>query len=118
MRLLKASVIVMGVLIVIGTVVLVVGIINQSNKVGRAGGTAAARDFGETTDLPLGLPDGATLDQVTTGTGGVVLKVTVPGEGPAVYVVPWRGGRVLRITLGKGRAATGGAPAKGAPAKP
>ena len=43
MRLLKASVIVMGVLIVIGTVVLVVGIINQSNKVGRAGGTAAAR---------------------------------------------------------------------------
>ena len=113
MRLLKASVIVMGVLIIIGTVVLVVGIINQSQKVGGKGPVTA--DVGTAVHVPLGLPTGATLDQVTPGARGVVLKVTVPGEGPAVYLVPWDGqGRVVRITLGKGAAT----PSRNAPAKP
>lgn len=101
MRLLKASVIVMGVLIVIGTVVLVIGIINQSGRSGRTDAQAPVADIAKALRLPLGLPAGTTLDQVTPGARGVVLRVTVPGEGPVVYVVPWGGrGRVVRITLG------------------
>lgn len=117
MRFLKASVIIMGVLIVIGTVVLVVGIINRSNR--GTGDTAPApvAQAGKTVHLPLGLPAGSTLDQVSPGARGVVLRVTVPGEGAVVYLVPWNGGRAVRITLGAGPATPPPAP-KGVPAKP
>lgn len=114
MRLLKASVIVMGILIIVGTVVLVVGLINRSGNL-TGGGTQPVVDAGKALPLPLGLPQGATLDQVSPGEGGVVLRLTVPGEGPVVYIVPWSGrGRIVRITLGTKPADS----AKGAPTKP
>jgi hypothetical protein len=113
MRFLKASVIVMGVLIVIGTVVLVVGIVNQSGRIGGVDPERRTSDIGNLLDLPLGLPAGATLEQATPGARGVVLRVNVPGEGTVVYLVPWDGrGRVVRITLGAGAKAPSGAPAK------
>lgn len=117
MRFLKASVIIMGVLIVIGTVVLVVGIINRSNRSTGDDSSVSVTRAGKTIHMPLGLPAGSTLDQVSPGARGVVLRVTVPGEGPVVYIVPWGGGQAVRITLGAGPATPPAAP-KGAPAKP
>lgn len=81
----------MGVLILVGSVALVVGLVNK------AGDVAPSVDLTRTIRVGLGLPKGATVESVTTTRERIVLLVKLPDGGQVVWVVPAAGGAPLRI---------------------
>ena len=108
-RTLITLVITMGVLIIVGSVVLVVGIVNQ---VGGAGGAAQAVkvDIAAAPVLHLGLPKETVVRRILAAGDRLILHISIPGSGRSagdwIYVVPLAGDTPLRISLsGKAGAA-------------
>lgn len=101
-RTLITLVITMGVLIIVGSVVLVVGLVNQ---LGSAGGAAQALkvDIAAAPVLHLGLPKETIVRRMLAAGDRLILHVTIPGSGPGtgdwIYVVPLIGGTPLKISL-------------------
>jgi hypothetical protein len=103
-RTLITLVIVMGVLIIVGSVVLVVGLVNQLGTAGDAA-RAARVEVAKAPVLRLGLPKGTQVRRMVAAGDRLMVHVTLPDGGDWIYVVPLSGGRALRIAV------TGGAPA-------
>jgi hypothetical protein len=80
MRSLKALVIFMGVLIVIGLALLVYGL---TTKAGKFANRTPAAGFGE---VRANLPKGAEIEETSVGDGRVVLRVEMPGGGQQLMV--------------------------------
>lgn len=95
----------MGVLIIVGSVVLVVGLVNQ---VGGAGGDAkpVKADFANAPVMKLGLPKSTLVRRMVASGDRLFVHVSVPGEGDWIYVVPLAGGPPLKISV------SGSSPAK------
>lgn len=88
MRALKALVIGMGVLIVIAVVVLIVGVMNRSDK------STAAENAGPGAVPPTSfspqsilLPPGAEISETRIGDGRVVLRLALPGGNGRLIVL-------------------------------
>jgi hypothetical protein len=89
-RALKILVVVMGVLIVAGTVTLVTLIVQRAGGVVAGGGAPAG---GEPWQASLGLPEGARIAGIAATDRGLAVLVTRPG-GEVVLLVDPRNGRV------------------------
>jgi hypothetical protein len=97
-RKLRTLVIFMGFLIIVGSVVLVVGLVNQ---IGGAGGDAklTKTDFAKAPVMKLGLPKSTLVRRMIASGERLFVHVSVPGEGDWIYVVPLAGGPPLKISL-------------------
>ena len=92
---LKFVVIGMAVLIVVGVAALGYGLATRGGSIARA-----PADPQQALAVPLGLPAGTEVKQIAMGERGVAIHVTIPGQGPWVYVVPLTGsGPILRIAV-------------------
>jgi hypothetical protein len=96
LALIKASVIVMGVLIVLGVGYLAYSLIGR---------TAALRtppmDAARAAVVNLGLPAETKLRTMTLTDRTLALHLAIPGQGEWIYVVPLAGeGRILKIAIG------------------
>jgi hypothetical protein len=102
-------VITMGVLIIVGSVVLVVGLVNQLGDAENKGRPAPV-DIARARVMHLGLPKEAIVRRMVAEGDRLILHISIPGSGnPAgdwIYVVPLGGGQLLKISLtGKAGAA-------------
>ncbi len=98
-KLLTASVIVMGVLILAGTVALVIGIINRADKSGLAG-LATAPDPAKGLLVRLKLPEETKVRSMTRTDKGLAVLLAVPGRGEWIYVIPTDGaGPIVKIAV-------------------
>lgn len=101
MRILKASVIIMGVLIVLGVIGLVYVVVNRAAGPGDTGPAAnGLPDPDQAALVRLGMPAGTTVRQTQAAPGRVILHLSVPGQGDWIYVIPTDGdGRILKIAV-------------------
>jgi hypothetical protein len=100
MRSLKALVIFMGVLIVIGLALLAYGL---TTKAGRLAMGTPATGFGE---VEASLPKGAVIAETSVGDGRVVLRVEMPGGEQRLMVFDLSTGAslgVIRLERGGGK---------------
>ena len=98
MRSLKASVIFMGMLIVIGMTLLAYGLTTKAGKL-----ATPATGFGE---VGASLPEGAVIEETSVGDGRVVLRVGVPGGGQQLMIYDLETGAslgVIRLERGGGK---------------
>lgn len=102
-RTLITLVIVMGVMIIVGSVVLVVGLVNQLGTAADAE-RAARVEIAKAPVVRLGLPKGTQVRRLHAAGDRLVLHVTLPDGGDWIYVVPLAGGSALKVAV------TGGAP--------
>lgn len=99
--LLKTSVIVMGVLILLGLGAVVYGVVTRTQSAFKG---EELPDLAKAAVVKLGLP-GAQVKAVTVSDRTLALHLAVPGQGEWVYVIPLTGeGRVLKIAIGAGEA--------------
>ncbi len=98
-KMLTASVIIMGVLILAGTVALVIGIMRRVNSTSGAPRTAA-RDPAKGVLVRLKLPGETKVRSLTRTDKGLAILLTIPGRGDWIYVVPTDGdGPIVRIAV-------------------
>jgi hypothetical protein len=100
LALIKASVIVMGVVIVLGVGYLAFSLAGRSSAPAlRAPPIDAAR----AAIVNLGLPAETKVRTMTLSDRTLALHLAVPGQGEWIYVVPLTGeGRILKIAIGAG----------------
>ena len=102
-KLLTVSVIVMGVLILAGTVALVIGIINRADEAGIAGRTTTP-DPAKGLLVRLNLPQDTKVRSLTRTDKGLAILLSVPGQGEWIYVVPTEGGGpIVKIAVSAGK---------------
>lgn len=89
-KLLTASVIIMGVLILAGTVALVIGVLRRAETTGAADRFAA--DPAKGVIVRLKLPEETKVRSMTRTDKGLAILLTIPGRGDWIYVVPTEGG--------------------------
>ena len=97
MRFLKALVVIMGVLIVVGVAILAVEIAKRMNDPERAAEKAAEKasaTIGAVKGTALGLPQGARIGEVLNIGPRLVVKVSVPGGDDRLYLLDPRSGAV------------------------
>ena len=100
LALLKMSVIVMGVLILVGLGAVVYGVITKTGGAMRA---AEQLDVGNAVVLRLGLPAQTQVRAMSVADRTLSLHLAIPGQGEWIYVVPLSGeGRILKIAIGAG----------------
>jgi uncharacterized membrane protein len=98
-KLLTASVIIMGVLILAGTAALVIGVMRRANSPGTAARTAAI-DPAKGVLVRLRLPEATKVRSVTRTDKGVAILLSIPGRGDWIYVVPTGAdGPIVRIAV-------------------
>lgn len=102
LALLKVSVIVMGLLILLGLGAVVYGVISKS---GNALKGAEGIDLAKAATLKLGLPAATQVKAMTASDKTLALHLAIPGQGEWIYVVPLAGeARVLKIAIAGGEA--------------
>ena len=106
-RTLITLVVVMGVMIIVGSVVLVVGLVNQLGTAADAA-RAAQVEIAKAPVLRLGLPKGTQIRRLATAGDKLVLHVTLPDAADWIYVVPLSGGSAVKIAVTGGAASTTG----------
>ncbi len=98
MRFLKALVVIMGVLIVIGVAVISVELYKRMNDPERAAEKAAEKAVAATVSAvkgtALGLPQGARIGEVLNIGPRLVVKVSLPGGDDRLYLLDPRSGAV------------------------
>jgi uncharacterized protein YpmB len=98
---LKASIIVMGILIVAAVALLVYQLVWRSTALVRS----VPPDAANAAVLRLGLPQATQVRTMTLSDRTLALHLAVPGQGEWIYVVPLAGeGRILKIAIGAGDA--------------
>jgi hypothetical protein len=98
LALIKASVIVMGVLIVVGVGYMAYSLVGRSGSALRAPTLDANAAI-----LRLGLPAETKVRTMTLSERTLALHLAIPGQGDWIYVVPLTGeGRILKIAIGAG----------------
>lgn len=100
MRLLKAAVIVMGLLIVAGLVVIWLKIYRNATEVGEAVDSALAEPAATGAVAPprltaLGLPEGSRVQSMTTAENRLILHVRVPGDTERIVIIDLRSGALV-----------------------
>ena len=104
LRVLKASVIIMGVLLVLGFGLLLIGIYLQASKIGKAPPRApatsvAANADGELAPLSIPLAPGTELQQALTDQGRLILHLKREGQSEFAVIDLASGREIQRITL-------------------
>ena len=101
-RTLITLVITMGVLIIVGSVVLVVGLVNQVGDAEKSNKAAKPKVAGAAV-LHLGLPKDTIVRRMLASGDRIILHISIPGSGKGagdwIYVVPLAGGTPLKISL-------------------
>lgn len=110
-RTLIILVVVMGVMIIAGSVVLVVGLVNQLGTAADAE-RAAKVEIVRAPVVRLGLPKGTQVRRMASAGDKLIVHVTLPDGGDWIYVVPLSGGSALKIAITGGTASTTGTAAK------
>lgn len=97
--LLKTSVIVMGVLILLGLGAVVYGVVTKTQSAFTGG---AAPDLAKAAIIKLGVP-AAQVKAMAVSDRILALHLAIPGQGEWVYAIPLSGeGRILKIAIGTG----------------
>ncbi|MCW5773175.1 MAG: hypothetical protein KIT16_16150 [Rhodospirillaceae bacterium] len=100
LALLKVSVVIMGLLILLGLGAVVYGVINKTNTAFKG---AEGIDLAKAATLKLDLPAATQVKAMTASEKTVALHLSIPGQGEWVYVIPLSAdGRVLKIAIGGG----------------
>lgn len=100
MRALKASVIIMGVLIVLGVIVLVFALVSRIGEEAADTETAGLPSQSPVDLVALGLPEGTAVRRVVPNGATVILHLAVPGQGEWIYIVPAQGaGTIVKIAV-------------------
>jgi hypothetical protein len=98
--LLKTSVIVMGVLIVLGLGAVVYGVISKTQSAFKL---AEPLDAAKAAVVQLGLPAQTQLRSMAVSERTLVLHLAIPNQGEWIYLVPLSAeGRLLKIPIGPG----------------
>lgn len=98
-RVLTASVIAMGVLILAGLAALVIGIMNRAGSPTPSGDPALA-DPDQAVVLRLGLPAQTRVLGIQPAGQALAIHLSVPDRGDWVYIVPTSGrGRMVKIAI-------------------
>lgn len=97
--LLKTSVIVMGVLILLGLGAVVYGVVTKTQSAFTGG---EAPDLAKAAIVKLGVP-AAQVKAMAVSDRTLAVHLAIPGQGEWVYVIPLSGeGRILKIAIGTG----------------
>jgi hypothetical protein len=102
-KMLTISVIVMGVLILAGTVALVIGVMRRSESTSTAARTTAP-DPDKGMLVRLNLPEATKVRSMTRTDKGLAILIAIPGRGDWIYVVPTSGnGPIVKIAVTAGK---------------
>ncbi|MEQ8696325.1 MAG: hypothetical protein RLT05_07165 [Bauldia litoralis] len=97
-KMLTASVIVMGVLILAGTVALVIGIMKRADSNGIA--SRPVPDAAKGVLVRLKLPQDTKVRSMTRTDKGLAILFAIPGKGDWIYLVPTEGdGPIVKIAV-------------------
>lgn len=90
MKLLKASVIIMGVLIIVGIIALITAVaMRGSNLMTKP--TLSAPDMTKTLHTRLNLPEGTRVQQMRIHGQRLLIHVRIPARGDWIYILPMDG---------------------------
>ena len=99
MKLLKASVIIMGVLIVLGIIVLIAAVAMRGNTLMSAPEPVALNPSKAVIER-LNLPEGSEVRQMISRADTIVLLVRIPDRGDWIYFLPLsKGGKLTAIAV-------------------
>lgn len=91
MKALKAAVVIMGLLIVVGVTILIMELANRNRDPDRRAG---GDDPGRIAETDLGLPDDAAISEMVVVGNRLAIRVTMPQGGDRVYLIDPKNGAV------------------------
>lgn len=94
MKALKAAVVIMGILIVVGVTVLIMELANRNRDPDRRAGDDG---FARVVETSLDLPDDSAITEMVVAGNRLALRVTLPQGGDRVYLVDPRTGAVTAM---------------------